>query len=76
VLKIIAEQLGVEEAKSPAKRLWLADLGADMTQIGAGSGPSRMGQALKFPDEMLKNHHTVRNAIDYANTHQRHKFTN
>ena len=71
VKKIIAEQLGVEEAQVTNEKAFVADLGADSLDTGELVMALEDEFGIEIPDEDAEKITTVQNAIDYAKEHQK-----
>jgi acyl carrier protein len=71
VRKIIAEQLGVEEAQLTNEKSFVADLGADSLDTVELVMALEDEFGLEIPDEDAEKITTVQNAIDYALKHQK-----
>jgi acyl carrier protein len=71
VKKIIAEQLGVEEAQVTNEKAFVADLGADSLDTVELVMALEDECGIEIPDEDAEKITTVQNAIDYANTHKK-----
>jgi acyl carrier protein len=71
VKKIIAEQLGVEEAQVTNEKAFVADLGADSLDTVELVMALEDEFGIEIPDEDAEKINTVQNAIDYANTHKK-----
>jgi acyl carrier protein len=71
VRKIIAEQLGVEEAQLTNEKAFVADLGADSLDTVELVMALEDEFGIEIPDEDAEKIATVQNAIDYALKHQK-----
>ena len=71
VKKIIAEQLGVNEAEIKTESSFVDDLGADSLDTVELVMALEEEFETEIPDEDAEKITTVQNAIDYANTHQK-----
>lgn len=69
VKKIIAEQLGVDEAQVTNEKAFVADLGADSLDTVELVMALEDEFAIEIPDEDAEKITTVQNAIDYATAH-------
>jgi acyl carrier protein len=69
VKKIIVEQLGVDEAEVTASASFQDDLGADSLDIVELVMAFEEAFYVEIPDEDAEKIKTVKDAIDYVNTH-------
>ncbi len=69
VKQIIVEQLGVEEAEVTASASFQDDLGADSLDIVELVMAFEEAFDVEIPDEDAEKIKTVKDAIDYVNTH-------
>ena len=69
VKKIIAEQLGVEEAQVTNEKAFVADLGADSLDTVELVMALEEEFETEIPDEQAEKITTVQEAIDYINAH-------
>ncbi|MEN9844580.1 MAG: putative Acyl-carrier-protein [Pseudomonadota bacterium] len=69
VKKIIAEQLGVDEAQVTNEKAFVADLGADSLDTVELVMALEDDFSIEIPDEDAEKITTVQNAIDYATAH-------
>ena len=69
VKKIIAEQLGVEEAQVTNEKAFVADLGADSLDTVELVMALEEEFELEIPDEDAEKITTVQQAIDYISSH-------
>ncbi len=71
VKKIIAEQLGVEEAQVTNEKSFVTDLGADSLDTVELVMALEDEFEIEIPDEDAEKITTVQAAIDYANAHHK-----
>ena len=71
VKKIVAEQLGVNEAEIKNESSFVDDLGADSLDTVELVMALEEEFECEIPDEDAEKITTVQNAIDYATTHQK-----
>ena len=71
VKKIIAEQLGVEEAQVTNEKSFVADLAAD-SHVAVELGMALEDEfGIEIPDDEAEKITTVQKAIDYAQSNQK-----
>ena len=73
VKQIIVEQLGVDEAEVTPKASFVDDLGADSLDTVELVMAFEEAFDVEIPDEEAEKIRTVKDAIDYINTHSKGK---
>ena len=73
VKQIIVEQLGVDEAEVTPKASFVDDLGADSLDTVELVMAFEEAFDIEIPDEQAEKIRTVKDAIDYINTHSKGK---
>jgi acyl carrier protein len=71
VKSIIAEQLGVSESEIKTESSFVEDLGADSLDIVELVMAMEEEFDVEIPDDQAENIKTVKDAVDYINTHQK-----
>ena len=73
VKKIVVEHLGVDEAKVTENASFIDDLGADSLDTVELVMAFEEAFDIEIPDEQAEKIRTVKDAIDYINTHSKGK---
>ena len=73
VKQIIVEQLGVDEGEVTANASFVDDLGADSLDTVELVMAFEEAFEIEIPDEQAEKIRTVKDAIDYFNTHSKGK---
>ena len=71
VKSIIAEQLGVSESEIKTESSFVEDLGADSLDIVELVMAMEEEFDVEIPDDQAENIKTVKDAVDYINTHKK-----
>ncbi len=71
VKSIIAEQLGVSEGEIKTESSFVEDLGADSLDIVELVMAMEEEFDVEIPDDQAENIKTVKDAIDYVNSHKK-----